>query len=104
MPIAIHGRRRRRLRHDEVDLCRPSASSSGTGLELRLRLASRIADSRRRWRSRIRSSGLIVVLVEERPVVAVLDRLGVELQLLAHEVEQARQRLDAGGDEPALDT
>src|SRR5712691_7322858 len=43
------------------------------------------------------------VLLEERPVVAVVDRLRVENELLAHQVEERPQRLDRGGDQPPLD-
>src|SRR6478735_5149222 len=39
----------------------------------------------------------------QRAVVPVVDRLGIEGQLLTHEIEPARERRDGGRDEVALD-
>src|SRR5437588_7583113 len=43
------------------------------------------------------------VVVKQCHVVAVVDRLRVELQLLAEQVQELRKRVDRGGDQVALD-
>jgi hypothetical protein len=43
------------------------------------------------------------VLVQQRHVVAVVDRPWLERQLLAEQVEELGEGVDAGGDEVSLD-
>jgi len=44
------------------------------------------------------------VLLEQCHVMPVVDGLRVQLELLAEEVQQVRQRLDRGGNEVTLDS
>src|SRR6266516_5778053 len=71
------------------------AMSSSTVAEDEVREADPVVDAVR--------DGSLEVLTQERAVVAVVDRLRVEGQFFAQQIEQGGERFDGRGDEAALD-